>query len=424
MNTEKYFSECIRSIADIVRYDSSQAPALPDMPFGKGAADALNFFLKLAESMGFETHNYDNYAGEVIFGEGEEFAILCHLDVVPAGSGWSHDPFGGEICEGKLFGRGTMDDKGPAVICLYCLKALKDDGFVPKKKIKLIVGCNEENGWECIAHYNRAAHMPKIGFSPDADFPAIWAEKGILQLLLRFPLKKPPFCKLYGGERPNMVCERATAEGAKVDAALAEKCGVSHTENAITAVGKSAHASTPEKGDNALRKLLGYFARQSEEIADVYEILFEDGLKIKDLKDETGPLTFSPNVADFENSTLCVTADVRYPATFKREEIEEKFRRAGVSFEALHCQEPLYNDKNSFLISTLCKVYEEQTGLDGTPIAIGGGTYARALECGAGFGPQFPNEPSTIHQKDEYISLENAEKLLRIYYHAIRELTK
>ena len=113
-----YFDNCVKDIQRLVRIDSAQTPALPGMPFGKGAADSLALFLDIAKKMGFETKNYDNYVGEVLFGEGEEFAILCHLDVVPAGGGWTHAPFGGEIDGGNLYGRGTSDDKGPAVICL------------------------------------------------------------------------------------------------------------------------------------------------------------------------------------------------------------------------------------------------------------------------------------------------------------------
>lgn len=424
MDTKRYFAECVKSISEIVKFDSAQAPALPGMPFGKGAAESLDYFLRLAKNMGFETQNYDNYVGEVLFGEGEEFAILCHLDVVPAGTGWTHDPFGGEIENDNLYGRGTMDDKGPAVICLYCMKALKDEGFLPRKKIKLIVGCNEESGWQCIDYYKKKTQMPAIGFSPDADFPVIWAEKGILQLRLQFPLENAPFTTLSGGERANMVCDFAFAEGVRFDNAAAAKHGVAAEKDRLVARGRSAHASTPAEGDNALKKLFGYFAEQDERVAAIYGFLFEDELGLTKLCDDTGHLTMSPDIASYENGTLAVTVDLRIPATIPQEEVLHLIDQMGANYEILHSQNALYNDKESFLISTLRRVYEEQTGQSGEPIAIGGGTYARALVSGAGFGPQFPNEPSTIHQKDEFISLKNIEKLLNIYCAAIRELTR
>ena len=425
IDTKQYFSACVTSIADMVKFDSAQAPALPGMPFGKGAADCLNAFLQLAQNMGFETHNYDNYVGEVIFGDGaEEFAVLAHLDVVPAGEGWAHPPFAGEIADGKLYGRGTMDDKGPAVIALYCMKALKDAGFVPSKKIKLIVGCNEENGWACIDHYNQVAHMPEIGFSPDADFPAIYAEKGILQFRMEFPILNAPITALYGGERPNMVCDFAVCEGAPFDAARAKQFGIEVEGGKLVARGVAAHASTPDEGVNALSKLLGYLAPYDEELANAYNVFFNDSLGLKKMEDETGRLTMSANVAEFQDKLLRITVDIRYPAAKKRCDVTDILDTLALPYELLHCQEPLYNDKNGFLITALQKVYAEKTGSRSEAIAIGGGTYARALKNGAGFGPQFPGEPSTIHQKDEYISLENVQKLLDIYAAAIYELTK
>ncbi len=420
---DRYYEQIVQGIRSMVSFDSAQTAPEKDMPFGKGAADCLNAFLALAQKLGFETRNYGNYAGEVLFGEGEEFAVLCHLDTVPAGGGWTHDPFGGEIEDGKLYGRGTMDDKGPAVICLYCLKALKDEGFVPKKKIKLIVGCNEESGWACIDHYNRCAHMPETGFSPDADFPVIYAEKGILHFAAKFPLAFPPFSSLAGGERANMVCAFAEARGVK-DGANAEKYGLEYNDGTLTARGVSAHASTPGEGVNALEKLFAFFAEKDGQMAKIFDLLFGDGLALRGFCDETGRLTMSPDVAEYKDGVLTVTTDIRYPATMRQKDVTDRLDAAGVTYELLHCQAPLFNDKNGPLVSALLKVYEEETGKAAQPVAIGGGTYARALKNGAGFGPEFPGEPSTIHQADEYISLENIRKLAKIYRAAIYELTK
>ncbi len=421
---QKYFDDTVRAIREIVRFDSSQSAPQKGMPFGKGAADCLAYFLDLADKMGFETYNYDNYAGEVLFGEGEDFAVLCHLDVVPAGSGWTHPPFGGEIADGKIYGRGTTDDKGPAVICLYCLKALKDEGFSPKKRIRLIVGCNEENGWACIDHYRKCARLPETGFSPDADFPVIYAEKGILQVRLSFPLQHPPFTRLYGGERANMVCEFAAAEGVPDETGKNPGEGLFFEGGKLTATGRSAHASMPDEGDNALKKLFAMLSENSDEIKNIYEILFEDRYGLKKLCDETGSLTLSPDIAEYEKGTLSVVCDIRYPATCKRSEVLGLIDKFGVKYELLHCQAPLYSDREGFLVSTLKEVWKEATGREDEPIAIGGGTYARALKNGAAFGPQFPGEESTIHCKDEYISLKNVEKLSEIYRLAIRKLTE
>lgn len=419
---EKYLNDTVKTIQELIRIDSTNQPAEEGMPFGKGAARALQAFLSCATAMGFETRNYDNYVGEVLFGEGEPFAILAHLDVVPAGSGWTHAPFGGEIENSKLYGRGAMDDKGPAVVCLYALKALKDEGFQPRKTIKLIVGCNEECGWGCIDHYKQCAEMPKVGFTPDADFPVIYAEKGILHVKFYFPVENAPFTALYGGKGVNMVCDEAFAQCDETEGA--ERYSLRVEDGSLVSRGVSAHGSTPEKGKNALEPLFAYFARTNEDMRRAHEILFEDIFGLKNFADETGRLTMSPDVANYGDGILSVCVDIRYPSTLPLQAVLDVLNKTGVRYEEIHHQSALFNPKDSFLIQTLQRVYNEATGERAEPIAIGGGTYARALECGAGFGPQLCGEPVTIHQKDEYISIPHVKFLLNLYRRAVEELTK
>jgi succinyl-diaminopimelate desuccinylase len=411
--------QIIESISNSIKYDSSQKEGTKDYPFGKETADCLDHFLSLASSFGFETKNYDNYAGEVIFGSGKDLAILAHLDVVPAGSGWTHAPFGGEIdkANGRIWGRGAMDDKGPAIITLYALKALKDSGFQPKRTIKLIVGCNEENGWACIDYYNAHAQMPEEGFSPDADFPVIYAEKGILQIKLNFKAKGN-FTALNGGERANMVCDYCEVN-APYNPRKAEKLGLTFKDGKIISRGKSAHGSTPELGVNAIPAILKYL-----DLNDIYNTLFVESFGLKSFEDVTGKLTFSPDVICQDGDDIYVTCDIRFPATYKKAQILEKIEALGVSYSEVHYQAPLYNDKQCKLITTLCEVYNEVTGKKTQPIAIGGGTYARALKCGAGFGPEEDGEESTIHKPDEYITFEKIEKCFKIYKLAIKRLTE
>ncbi|MDE6585472.1 MAG: Sapep family Mn(2+)-dependent dipeptidase, partial [Clostridia bacterium] len=411
----KMTEEIKKSISEIIKINSEQTAPAAGAPCGKGAREALDYFLSLASSFGFETKNYEGYAGEVIFGEGEELAVLVHLDVVPAGSGWLHEPYGGEIDEvtRRIWGRGTMDDKGPAIITLYAMKALKDEGFTPKRKIKLIAGCNEESGWGCIDYYKKHAHMPDDGFSPDADFPAIYAEKGILHLSLKFRANAS-FSGLCGGERANMVCDRCEVT-APTNGDM-KKYNLTVENGKIVAKGKSAHGSTPDEGINAIAPVLQYLG-----LDEIYKTLFVDCFGLKKLHDETGFLTFSPNVIKQTGNEIAVTCDIRYPATFKTEDI---LKHITVPYEILSEQAPLYNDANCFLIKTLNGVYNEVTGKNLKPLAIGGGTYARALKCGAGFGPEEPGEESTIHQANEYITFEKIEKCFKIYKLAIERLTK
>ncbi len=437
---EKYFDEIVKSTVEIIGFDSSLQEAEEGYPFGKGAGECLEYFLNLAKEMGFETHNYDNYVGEVCFGEGKEFAILAHLDVVPAGSGWKYPPFGGVIndepSEGgvlgtKIWGRGTMDDKAPAIVCLYALKALKEEGALPKRRFKLIVGCNEEAGWKCIDHYNEVATMPEEGFTPDADFPVIYAEKGILHFTAHFEINNAPFSALRAGERVNMVCDsaeatlyRKSAEGLVEYRVPLSGATLSYdnTTNILKASGKSAHGSTPHKGINALQALLAFLGTQNEDCQRAYNYLFNDCAGLKTLEDETGRLTISPDVASYKEGVLSITSDIRFPATLSLATVLEKLDTWGVPYEIKNYQAPLYNDPNGKLIKTLMGVYNEATGRKDRPIAIGGGTYARALKCGCAFGPEIQGEEATIHQPNEYITFDRIRLMSKVYYQAIKAI--
>lgn len=418
---KNYLDQAVRAISENIRFDSSLSAPLEGMPFGKGAADALRHFLSLAERLGFETRNYDGFVGEVLFGKGAEaFAILAHLDVVPAGSGWTKPPFGGVVENGKIFGRGAMDDKGPAIAALFALKKLKDEGFTPRKTVKLIVGLNEECGWKCIEHYNKVARMPETGFSPDANFPVIYAEKGILHIRVRFPVAENLFSSFEGGERVNMVCDYCEATPlASVDTARAERLGLEMKNGKLVSKGKSAHGSTPEEGKNAILPLLEYFG-----LNRVTDCLFKDIYGLKTLKDETGNLTLSPDVANYENGVLSLLVDIRYPSTLPLSAVTEKLDRFGAAYETLSHQAPLFNDKKSELVKTLCSVYDEYTGETHEPIAIGGGTYARALQCGAAFGPEIDGEEVTIHQANEYITVDRVKLMIEVYAEAVKRLTE
>ncbi len=442
---DKYFEQIVNSTVEILKFDSSmKAPEGEngEYPFGKETADCLHYFLALAESFGFETHNYDNYIGEVVFGTGRAFAVLAHLDVVPAGNGWKYPPFGGVINDDisaggvtgtKIWGRGAMDDKTPAIVCLYALKALKDSGYLPKRKIKLIVGCNEECGWKCIEHYNQVATMPKEGFTPDANFPVIYAEKGIFHFTSAFQIENAPMTALKAGTRTNMVCDYAEAViTRKVAEALVTyensiagtTLSYDNSTNILKAYGKSAHGSTPDRGANALQALLLFLSNFSEDIQKAYDILFNDCLGLKGLQDETGKLTLSPDVAVFENGVLKITSDIRFPATLSLQSVTDKLDGAGVTYTQENYQAPLYNNPDGQLISTLTGVYNQITGKNERPIAIGGGTYARALEYGCAFGPEICGEEDTIHQANEYVTFERIRLMSKVYFDALKAVSE
>ena len=421
-----YVKNSLYSLKNLIKIPSVKSAPVKNAPFGEDIKNCLQSFLSLANGLGFETANYDNYIGEVVFGNGNDadgLAILAHLDVVPEGDveKWSFPPYDLSFDGTYLYGRGVIDDKGAAIICLYALKKLKDEGFTPNRKIKLIVGCDEESGWACIDHYKKVATFPNEGFTPDGEFPVIYAEKGICHIKYDFTVgDNVEF--IEGGSRVNMVCDKATVLLKNIEN-YREKLavlGVKTNKNTVIFNGVSAHGSTPEKGDNAIKKALKFLVEIGEFSASTYSNLFENATGVNNLKDDTGFLTFSPNVITYKNNKAEISVDVRYPATKTLLEVEAELKKIG-DFTLLHYQAPLYNDTNGKLVKTLLNVYNEKTGENAKPIAIGGGTYARAIKNGVAFGMMFDED---AHVPNEKQSLKNYELCFDIYYEAIKNLTK
>lgn len=406
----EYFDNALSVLKDWIRIKSVKSQAEECAPFGLGVKTMLDKALADARALGFQTFDYDGFIGEVIFGEGNDkdgVAVLCHLDVVPEGdeSLWDVHPYSATEKDGYLYGRGVVDDKGAAAICLFALKQLKDEGFKPSKKIKLIFGCDEESGWGCIDHYLKVAVMPKIGFSPDGDFPVIYAEKGIYHIKYSFPLGEGVE-NIQGGDRINVVCDN---------------CKVVVNGEELSFSGVSAHGSTPQLGDNAIKKALRYLTKKGLFSEQTYEYLF-NGRLFEKFEDESGKLTFSPNVIRKTKDGCELLVDVRYPVHYKLEEVDKVISKIGAS-EVLEHKKPLYMDKEGALVKTLNSVYEKHINKKAISQVTGGGTYARALEKGVAFGPVFEGG-AVCHVPNERIKIDDLKKCYLIYKDAIKELSK
>ena len=407
----EYFNECIDTLKKWLKIKSVKSASLPGAPFGAGVKNMLLTALNDAETLGFKTANYDNYVGEVVFGDGDDIdglAVLCHLDVVPEGDEnlWSYKPYGAETVGGKLYSRGVEDDKGPAAVCLYALKKLKDECFKPNRKIKLIFGCDEESGWGCIDHYKKVAVMPREGFSPDGDFPVIYSEKGIYHIKYAFPLSPLVSC-VSGGDRVNVVPDKATVE---------YKNG-----RIVKFSGKTAHGSTPELGDNAVKKAVFDMVQNGAFKKEDYLNLFENAKLFEDLVDESGALTFSLNVVTSENGFIYFDVDVRYPSKTDFSVIESRLKSIGEYTVSEH-KKPLFVDKNSKLVTTLNGIYNKFSGRNESPVTTGGGTYARALENGVAFGPLPLDAGGRAHMPDEFMTIDELKLCFDVYYQAIKKL--
>ncbi|OCA91427.1 dipeptidase PepV [Bacillus sp. FJAT-27225] len=434
-----------------------------DAPLGQGIKEALDFMLDLGEKDGFITKNTDNLAGHIELGEGKELVgILCHLDVVPEGDGWTSGPFDAEIRDGKLYARGVLDDKGPTMAAYYAMKIVKELGLPLKKRVRMILGTDEESDWRCVSRYFETEEMPGLGFAPDADFPIIYAEKGIsdfdlVQSLSGDESDETPQVEVLAfksGLRYNMVPDFAEASlhVHKADTEIMQrfiefmdqygldrKVNVDAGTVVLEVTGVSAHGMEPENGKNAglylaeFLSTLNIDSRAGRYFSFISRHFYKDSrgrsLGVSYSDDITGDLTINVGKLSYTNEGGGMLGlNLRYPVTAQMEEIKSKLQETAgkEGFEIVNFSDskPHHVDENDFLIQTLKKVYEEQTGEPAQLIAIGGGTYARSLESGVAFGPLFPGRPDVAHQKNEYMFIEDLVKGAALYAQAIWELAR
>jgi len=445
--------DLIKDLQNLIKINSELTtfdPKRVGAPFGEGNKEALDFMLDLANKDGFKTLNVDGYAGHIELGDQNEYvAIMGHLDVVPAGSDWTYPPYGAEIHENKMYGRGTEDDKGPTMAAYYAMKILNELDVKLSKRVKLILGLDEESGWRCVEHYfKRHPEVPVSGFIPDADFPLIYAEKGIVRINIEGSFNNNNLISFNGGLRDNMVPDLATAKIKYDNDDFKEVFNkYLETNNLVGKVlnkdsnifevevsGKSAHGSTPELGINAIDKLNNFILslginNELTAFIDKYLANETDGNKlgVKYFDEEMGPLTVNFGVLKTNNTKFTATLNLRYPNGVVFEDLlnhlKDLLKEFNVSYN--HHQKLLYNDPNSELVNTLMDVYRKHTNdLEAKPLVIGGGTFARAIPNVVAFGPHFPGKPSYIHQRDEYIDLDDFILATIIYTEALYKLAK
>lgn len=457
--------EMVTSLSELIGVPSVAKASEGEYPFGENVQKVFELMLKKAEDEGFETHNVDNYGGHVDFtGEGEGIVgILGHLDVVPEGSEWDFEPYGGEVIDGYVCGRGTIDDKGPVTAAFYAMKALKECGFKPSSTIRIILGLDEETDWHGMDYYlDHVSERPDCGFTPDGDFPVINGEKGILifdlvKKLSRGSAKGLTLSSIKGGTAANSVPDFAravlmnTAEGGydsvkEVIKDLREQngwkinCKGAGKGFEITVTGKSAHGAKPEQGENAVSMLMNLLGKldfaddDTSEFIDFYNsrIGFEldgAGLGCAMSDEASGKLVLNVGMIDVDKKTAKLTINIRYPVTSNAEAVYEGIGKVtepyGIGIVKGRDQDPLYIPSDDRLIDTLMKVYRKHTGdTESEPLVIGGGTYARAMDNVVAFGARFPGEPELGHQKNEKISIDNLMKMTKIYAEAIYLLAK
>lgn len=451
-------NEMIESLCALIGIESVKGEPDTLMPYGKGVFNVLMKMLGFADHMDFDSVNLYSQMGYVDYGEGDEtLAILTHLDVVPAGEGWTVPPFEGTVKDGRVYGRGAIDNKGPAVAALYALDALKENGIELNKRVRLLFGCDEESGWQDIEFYNRTVgEVPDMAISPDAEFPIINSEKGMVQYRISVPRgdtgQSPPrlvrLVSIDGGDRPNVVPAKAKCLLAcpveavtKLLDLFAQEAPVKFDWDVvedgmlqITSEGRSAHASKPQEGINAIAWLIAFLNQLP--LADdvlgkaVHEIALRVGTQCngKNMKinrrDQSGPLTLNMGYIHTKGNILEFGLDIRYPVSETRDFVTEKVKEAFHRFdvEMTSSLDAHFVAPDSDLVVGLKKAYEEITQEKAYCLSIGGATYARAFPNSVAFGPLFPGQTATEHQPDEFIEIDSFIKLADLLALAIIEL--
>ncbi len=431
----RYKDEFIQHLSDLIAINSVEGEAKPGAPFGEGPKAALDLFLKLAEQMGFRTENMDGYCGYVEFGpETEEMvAGVCHLDVVPA-AGWP-EAFEMKVTEDKLIGRGVMDDKGPALTVLYAMKLLKDDGYEPPCRVRLILGCNEETGMACMDYYCKHGLIPKAAFTADANFPVIHAEKGRYAFKLvwdgsDYEPDSHLSLRAHVGLAENVIPGEAEYQIVNDESGEVETYEV---------IGRMGHASTPEHAENAIALAMCDAEKRLAEknashpfVSSYCQLIGMDyngqriGANFSD--EDSGRLTLNTGILHLEKDHGEVYCDVRFPVTMKSKDvaqsIHQKVAESAFEIEDLSFTEPLYHKKDEPLVQILNNIYCRISGEKAEPIAIGGGTYAKEVPNCLAFGPAFPGEEGNCHQKNESIRIDTVFKSCDIYADALKELAE
>lgn len=444
--------EMLKTLQEVVRINSVRGETTEKAPFGEGPLKCLNFVLDKAESLGFKTKNVDNYMGWCEYGEGDEMiAIMGHLDVVPEGGGWDRDPFSGDVENGNIYGRGTMDDKGPTVSCLYALKAIKESGLPLKRRIRILFGTNEETGSDDMRYYREnGGEIPFCGFTPDGEYPVINGEKGIINAAFRKKISQKGdliLKSLEGGTAYNVVpayakavfeCKESLLDEILKDFKEDEFIKISKTSGgfSVEAKGLEAHASTPEKGDNAIGRLFISLKNLplDEDLKDAFKFLAEkigietkgESLGINLHDDVSGYLSLNMGVASGDENYIEVKLNYRYPVTLSYEDcapkLESQFADHGFEKTEEKHKNSLFVDENTDFVQKLLKIYHEETGFKPEAKSIGGGTYAKALPNIVAFGPIFPGDEIREHLPNEYWEIDKIFLNMEIYARAMYEL--
>ena len=451
--------EMIEDLKTLVRINSQRGRSEEGKPFGDGPAKVIAAAEGLMKQYGLQTTNYDNYVVTGDFGTQEKaLDILAHLDVVPVTEDWTvTEPFQPKVVDGRIYGRGTADDKGPAIAALYALRAIRELGLPMKKSVRLILGSDEECGSGDLEYYYAKEQEAPYTFTPDADFPLINIEKGSFkgEFSANFPAEdaKAYVVSFTSGDKVNVVPARAELVVAGVEAAVVEEAAARVTAQTkvafitesqadgtvkVSAKGVAAHASTPAEGKNALTATLrlitalpldatkGLTALLGLEALFPYEDTCGKQAGIDRENEESGALTLCFSIMDYTTEHLHAIFDARLPIGCTKENtsypVKEALAQYGITLDNDELREPHCVPGDSWFVQTLLGSYERYFGKKGKALSTGGGTYVHELERGVAFGCMVPEVDNHMHGDDEFMEIEMLLRSAKIFADAIMKI--
>lgn len=436
--TEKIKSDYLESLKTIVSYPSVLNEGENGTPFGQSIQNVLEKMLEITRSLGFKTYiDPKGYYGYAEIGQGEELlAVLCHLDVVPAGdlSDWETPPFEATIKDGWIHGRGVQDDKGPSLAALYAVKALMDAGVTFNKRIRFIYGTDEETLWRCMARYNELEETATLGFAPDSSFPLTYAEKGLLQIKLHGSGSQE--LAIEAGEAFNVVPAKASYTGNLADSLEVElktqAFEYERTADTVTVIGVPKHSKDAAEGVNAIVRLATGLNPliQHSAIQFIAEAVREDATGSRlfgEISDEpSGTLSFNVSGLSLDQDKSEIRIDMRIPVLADKDKLVQELSQIAeeyqLRYEEFDYLAPLYVPLDSELVSTLMAVYKEKTNDNSPAVSSGGATFARTMPNCVAFGALFPGALQTEHQANERTVIDDLYKAMDIYAETIYRL--
>lgn len=453
---EEHKEEFLKSIGALVAIPSISTPKeTGPYPFGENCARVLDEALSMGRELGFQVQNHDYYCGSILLPgeEGGEIGMFAHLDVVPEGTGWKNPPYELQIEDGWLFGRGSSDNKGPAVTALYAMRCIKESGMKLRHNIRLFLGCSEENGMLDIEYYLKHFKAPDFSFTPDASFSVCYSEKGIFEADYTAPLPEE-LKEFSAGTASNAVAGNAYAvlsDPSVSEPELNKKDwpGIHLSrENGllkVEAVGSSAHAAFPEGAVNAGAMLAAYL-RESGLVgeegcrilgfpAECFTGHYGEALGIDYESEQLGRLTAVCGMIRTEGGKLRLNINIRYPAEVGSEQMAEKIAGKAASYgwenSVARDDAPSYISPDNPLVKALDEACRKQLGDSFAPYTMGGGTYARKLPNAVAFGPGIrgqkkpgPDGHGGGHQPDECVQLKVLENAFHIYVNSLIAVDK